>query len=210
MSIFLIGILVSSFAIAISRRITSLINSFILQSLFLFFMAVFTAYKNNNIELYIVAVLILLLKVMSIPYFLRRIVKKIMIDENLGLFITPVLSIFAVIMFAYFSYYLSVKIIGIRNIPEAVSLAVSLMIILTGLFIMVFRMKAIAQVVGLLVIENGLFLVAVTLCGHMPFFVEIAIFFDVFVCVIILGVFVYKINELFTHIDVDKLTMLKG
>lgn len=210
MSIFLIGILVSSFAIAISRRITSLVNSFILQSLFLFFMVVFTAYKNNNIELYIIAVLILLLKVISIPYFLRRIVKKMMIDENLGLFITPVLSIFAVILFAYFSYYLSVKIIGIKNIPDAVSLAVSLMVILTGLFIMVFRMKAIAQVVGLLVVENGLFLVAVTLCGHMPFFVEIAIFFDVFVCVIILGIFVYKIKEVFTHIDVDKLTMLKG
>jgi hydrogenase-4 membrane subunit HyfE len=44
----------------------------------------------------------------------------------------------------------------------------------------------------------------------MPFFVEIAIFFDIFVCAIILGIFVYKINELFTHIDVSKLTKLKG
>jgi len=82
--------------------------------------------------------------------------------------------------------------------------------VLTGVFIMIFRMKAIAQVVGLLVMENGLFLTAVTLCGSMPFFVEIAIFFDVFMCAIILGIFVFRINELFTHIDVDKLTRLKG
>ena len=44
----------------------------------------------------------------------------------------------------------------------------------------------------------------------MPFFVEIAIFFDIFVCVIILGMFVYKINKVFTHIDVSKMQELKG
>ena len=44
----------------------------------------------------------------------------------------------------------------------------------------------------------------------MPFFVEIAIFFDVFVSVLIMGFFVYRINKLFTHIDVNKLSRLKG
>jgi hydrogenase-4 component E len=75
---------------------------------------------------------------------------------------------------------------------------------------MIFRMKALAQVIGLLVMENGLFLAAAGVSGGMPFFVEIAIFFDVFLCVIILGMFIYRINSLFTHIDVDKLTKLKG
>jgi hydrogenase-4 component E len=46
--------------------------------------------------------------------------------------------------------------------------------------------------------------------GGMPFFVEFAIFFDVLVSVIILGIFVYRINKLFTHINVTKLTGLKG
>jgi hydrogenase-4 membrane subunit HyfE len=40
--------------------------------------------------------------------------------------------------------------------------------------------------------------------------VEIAVFFDVFVSVIIMGLFVYCINRLFTHIDVNKLSRLKG
>jgi hydrogenase-4 component E len=75
---------------------------------------------------------------------------------------------------------------------------------------MIFHRKALTQIIGLLVMENGLFLAASAVSGGMPFFVEIAIFFDVFVCVIILGVFVYKINSLFTHIDVNKLTQLKG
>ena len=75
---------------------------------------------------------------------------------------------------------------------------------------MISRMKAISQIIGLLVMENGLFLIASSISGGMPFFVEIAIFFDIFLCVIILEIFVYKINKLFTHIDVDKLTQLRG
>jgi hydrogenase-4 membrane subunit HyfE len=53
-------------------------------------------------------------------------------------------------------------------------------------------------------------LLASIVSGGMPFFVEIAIFLDVFVSVIIMGFFVYRINKLFTHIDVNKLSHLKG
>jgi hydrogenase-4 component E len=78
-----------------------------------------------------------------------------------------------------------------------------------GLFIMIFRMKALSQVIGFLVMENGLFLVASAVSGGMPFFVEIAIFMDVFVSVVIFGIFIYRINKLFTHIDVSKLNTLR-
>jgi len=88
--------------------------------------------------------------------------------------------------------------------------AAAFFVVLVGIFLMVGRMTALAQVVGLLVMENGLFLLASTVAGGMPFFVEIAIFFDVFVSVIIMGFFVYRISKLFTHIDVNKLSRLKG
>jgi len=58
--------------------------------------------------------------------------------------------------------------------------------------------------------ENGIFLFASAVTGGMPFFVEIAIFLDVFISVLIMGIFVYRINKLFTHIDVNKLSQLKG
>ena len=102
------------------------------------------------------------------------------------------------------------RFVSIANSTENSAFIVSISMVLIGIFIMVFRMKALAQIIGLLVMENGLFLLAATISGGMPFFVEIAIFFDIFLCVIILDIFVYKINRLFTHIDVDKLTELKG
>jgi hydrogenase-4 component E len=75
---------------------------------------------------------------------------------------------------------------------------------------MISRITALAQIIGLLVMENGLFLLASAVSGGMPFFVEIAIFFDVFVSVVIMGFFIYRINKFFTHIDVNKLSNLKG
>jgi hydrogenase-4 component E len=71
-------------------------------------------------------------------------------------------------------------------------------------------MKAFTQVVGILVMENGIFLFASSVSGGMPFFAEIAIFFDVFISVVIMGIFVFRINSLFTHIDVNRLSRLKG
>jgi len=210
MELFLYGILIMAFIMVVTKRVTALINAFALQSLFLFLLAFGTAYNENNAELYVVAGLILLLKALLIPWFLRFISKKMQVDENLGLSVNPVLSLVIAIGLSWLAYLFADRIIGVRELARHNAFIVSLAVMLIGMFIMIFRMKALAQIAGLLVMENGLFLAATGMCGGMPFFMEIAVFFDIFICVIILGIFVYRINSLFTHIDVNKLTRLKG
>ncbi len=204
MNIFLFLILMMAFAMVAAKRLTALINGFRAQSFFLFLLMFMLAYRADSAELYIVAALLFLIKVILIPRLLRRMVKRIKVGEDLGLSVNPTVSIFAAIVLAYLAYAFTGMITGIP------AFFVSISITLIGVFIMIFRMKALAQIVGLLVMENGMFLAAASVSGGMPFIVEIAIFFDVFLAVIILGIFVYKINSLFTHIDVDKLTELKG
>ena len=113
-------------------------------------------------------------------------------------------------MFTYLSWIFASYLVGANNPILTATLAIAFFIVFAGIFLMIFRMTALAQIIGLLVMENGLFLLASTVSGGMPFFVEIAIFFDIFVSVLIMGFFVYKINKLFTHIDVNKLSRLKG
>lgn len=199
-----------AFVLVIAKRITAFINGFRLQSLFLFLLTFSIAIAQNDLELYIVAALLFLLKVVMIPWFLKKIVNKIKVNESLGLFINPLLSLVAAIILTYLAYLFTGNVMLMQGNLQSYSFAVSLAVILIGIFLMIFRMKALTQIIGLLVIENGLFLAASVVPKGMPFFVEIAIFFDIFICVIILGVFVYKINRLFTHIDVSKLTDLKG
>ena len=203
-NIFLFLILMMAFAMVAAKRLTALINGFRAQSFFLFLLMFVLAYRADSTELYIVAALLFLIKVILIPRMLHRVVKRIKVSEDLGLSVNPAVSIFAAIVLAYLAYAFTGMITGIP------AFFVSISITLIGVFIMIFRMKALAQIAGLLVMENGMFLAAASVSGGMPFIVEIAIFFDVFLAVIILGIFVYKINSLFTHIDVDKLTELKG
>ena len=208
--LFLSGILIAAFFMVSAKRIGALINGFSLQAVFLFMITVYAAAREKSPELYVIAGLLFLIKVLLIPGFLRRIVKRIKVDEDLGLFLNPSVSLFIAAILVYLAYLFAGRFISIANNTENSAFIVSVSIVLIGIFIMVFRMKALAQIIGILVMENGLFLLAATISGGMPFFVEIAIFFDIFLCVIILEIFVYKINRLFTHIDVDKLTQLRG
>jgi hydrogenase-4 component E len=204
----LFGILAGTYMMAIAKRVTSLIRSFAIQSFFLSAFVFLSGWRESSLELFVVAALLAAVKVFAIPYSLTRIMEKIKVSQNMGMFLNSQLSLLAVVLFSFGSWQFG-KMLG-RGNEEIFRLAVSFSVILTGLFIMMFRMKAVSQVVGILVMENGVFLLGACVTGGMPFFVEIAIFCDVFISVLILNVFLYRINKMFTHIDADKLNSLKG
>jgi hydrogenase-4 component E len=209
-TLIILAIILGTYLMVIAKRITALVRGFAIQSFFLFLYTLAQARRENSIELYAVAGLLFVLKVMVIPYSLNKISAKIKVNDNLGLFMNTQLSLIFAIGFTYGSWIFSKMLVPTQDAGMAMSLTASCTVVLAGLFIMVFRMKALSQTIGLLVMENGIFLLASSIAGGMPFFVEIAIFMDVFISVIILNIFVYRINKLFTHVDVGKLTKLKG
>lgn len=75
---------------------------------------------------------------------------------------------------------------------------------------MISRKKAIGQIVGFLVIENGIFVTALFATHGMPFIVDIGILMDILVAVVIMGMMVFKIDEKFGNINVDKIKDLRG
>jgi hydrogenase-4 component E len=79
-----------------------------------------------------------------------------------------------------------------------------------GLFIMISRKKALMQMLGILIMENGLFLGAISLTYGMPLLVELGIFFDVLIGVLIMGILIFRINKTFESIDTDVLKTLIG
>ncbi len=210
MYVFLLGMIMFAYSMVITRRVTALIRSFRLQSLFLALITFAFAYAGKNLEVFIVAALLLGIKVIGIPYYLRRLLKGINIIEQLELFMNPLLSLVMAMVFTFVSSLFAAVVLRNQDPLICISLIVALTTVFIGFFIMVFRIKAITQIIGLLTMENGIFLLAAAITDGMPFFVEIAIFFDVFVCVIITGIFLYRINRLFTHIEVSRLTQLRG
>lgn len=209
-TLILFGILVSTYLLFIVKRMPALIRSFRSQAFFLFLATFVMAWQERRFDLYVVAGLLFILKVAVIPNVLTRMTHQIKTNENIGLLINPQLSLGCALGLSYLSWIFARSFLASHNSAQIATLSVAFFVVAAGMFAMVFRITALAQIVGLLIMENGLFLLAATVSGGMPFFVEIAIFFDVFVSVIILGFFVFRINKFFTHIDVNKLSRLRG
>ena len=99
-------------------------------------------------------------------------------------------------------------LLSFRFAPETLAVAVSFATIATGLFLIVARRKAITQVIGFLVFENGISIFAAGISMDYGLVIELGILLDVFVLVFILGIAVYEINRTFSSIDIDRLNHL--
>ena len=89
-------------------------------------------------------------------------------------------------------------------------LPASLMTMFTGLFIIVSRRSALAQSLGYIVLENGIFAFGIAAVGEIPMLVEFGILLDAFAAVLVMGIAIYHINREFDHMDVVQLSSLKG
>ena len=107
------------------------------------------------------------------------------------------------------SYFLVQEITIKSDAVVAAYLPLSISLFLIGLFIMVVRRMALNQVVGLLIIENGLFLFTTALTHGTPLIIEIGIFVDIFVGVIISAILLVRMSHTFDTLDVGKLESLK-
>ena len=85
---------------------------------------------------------------------------------------------------------------------------VSFATVLSGLFIVMARRKALTQTIGFLTFENGIALFGTGLLLDTGLVVEFGILLDIFVLVFIMGIAVLQINHEFQHIDADRLNML--
>jgi hydrogenase-4 component E len=85
----------------------------------------------------------------------------------------------------------------------------SLFTMLSGLLVIISRKKALTQVLGYLVLENGIYALGVALVHKQPLLVELGILLDVFVAVFVMGIAIFHINREFDHIDTDKLSGLR-
>lgn len=81
--------------------------------------------------------------------------------------------------------------------------------VLTGFLILTTRAKAITQVVGYLILENGIFIFGLLLVEAMPFMVEIGVLLDLFVAIFVMGIIIYQISQQFSSVSTRQLSALK-
>ena len=204
------GMLVSAFLMVGQKSLFTTIRLYGVQSLLLAAVAVIMAISDDRPHLFLMATMTTVLKGFVIPLFLMRVVDRIGIHREIEPFLNVPTSLLACLGLTVVGYRVSTGFPeGTVGVTHHV-LGVGLSTLMIGLFLMVTRKKAISQVLALLTVENAIFLVALGITSGMPMVVELGIFFDVILAVLVLGVLVRRIVDRFESMDVSRLSKLKG
>lgn len=207
-------ILLSSFILVANKRITSYIRTFRLQSLLIAIgagmMGLESFFKEGHFDLLLVCLIMIILKVIYIPNLLHKTYDKVEHKVEKDFFLNIPILVFICCLLVVFSYYSISAIDGIDSGPVSMQIVNLVSVVLIGIVFMITRKKAIGQIVGFLVIENGLFVTAMSATKGMPIIVDLGIFIDLLTGVLVMGLMVFKINEKFDSIDINKLKNLRG
>jgi hydrogenase-4 component E len=201
--------LVVQLLLAVQSMLVTNIRLFAIQSLLLAGIAAVVGYAYGAWHVYAVALLTILGKVFFLPWRLDRLVRQIEIDQEIRPFVNMPASMLICGALTVLAYVVARPITSLERLGSN-TLAVAIALVLTGFFLMINRRKAITQVLAILTMENGVMLAAIALTTYgMPLVVEIGVFFDVVVAVMVLAILVFRIRETFSSMDVSKLNQLK-
>jgi hydrogenase-4 component E len=202
-------VLFTSFLMLAQARIVPLIHTFAWQGVLLAVTTALVAYATDHPHLYYSAGLTFILKALLIPWLLHRLAVRLNIHHEIEAIRFPSLLLLGGAALVVFSYYVAIPIVQLSTLTTRNTIAVSQAVVLLGMLLMISRKKAIAQVIGFMAIENGLFFAAVVATYGMPMVVELGIAFDVLVAAVLFGVFFFQMRESIDSLDVDRLNRLR-
>jgi len=192
-----------------STRVESYIKTLSFQGVLLFLIVLGNHSWTGYISLAFLAAETLLFKAVIIPLFMTRIVRKNGIFREVEPYIPYFYSlIFTSLMFAA-GIFVSFWVIDQMQNLRPVYFGVAVSVIISGMFLIMTRKKLITHVMCYIMMENGVFLLTLSVIKEMPMIVNLGVLLDIFAAVFILGLFATKINEAFDEMDVKSLSELK-
>ncbi len=203
-------LLLTGFGMVAVRQLGGYITMFILQSLAVSSVAVLVGLATGNGDLYLVAGLTLLVKVGVIPLLLRNVLKRLPEQRERAPMLNTPLSLVAALILTLIAFFTAPAVVAPGTFLDQPPLAVSPALVLIGLFLLSTRRHVLAQVVGLLTIENGLFSGAIAIAYGMPLLVEFGILFDILIAVVVLTLLVTLLHRTVTSADTLDLRRLRG
>ncbi len=208
-----VALLISTFGVVVRRSFTGWLSAYRYQSVVLAGSTAVIAYETGYWEIYAAAILTLIVKAIIIPRLLVRVTESVKGEFKIEAnpFVSIRLSLLVSALLVALSYGLIRETFGSSNLDvfAVTYLPVSVSLFFIGLFVMVSRRMALNQVVGLLIIENGLFLFTTALTQGVSLIIEVGILADILVGVMISALLLLRMSETFDSFDIASLENLK-
>lgn len=203
----ILALAVNFVALGVSR-IRAVISAVAFQGVLL---GIFTLFIHPEIGLRGIALVTvtIIVKGFVIPAFLVHAMREADIQHE----ITPVVSFITSLLLGAVGSGLAIVFSDTLPLAEQhtdlLTVPASLATVWTGFLLLTTRKKAIMQVLGFLLLENGVFLFGLLLLEAMPFLVEVGVLLDLFTGVFVMGIIVHHINREFSSISTEHLEKLK-
>jgi len=176
-----------------SRWLNDYLIAFAAESWLIAILSAAVGYYGHYPELYLIALLTALFRGLLLPYLMLRIVRRLKVDRELHERLSPSASLVVGALLVLFAFVVSSHLgqsLGLAGTVAVLALTVMLSMKLIGFLMLVVRGEALSQILGLLVLENGIFLGSQILVPGMPLLIELVILFDLLVVVACFGVLV--------------------
>lgn len=177
-----------------------------LQGLLLFGIAMARMHAFHPVEMGFIIVETLIFKAIVIPVILMHVIRKTKINRitsSSTQFGSLVMSIAALIASCTITYYMH------NSNADTISFGVALYALLSGLILIVMRKRVFAHLVGFLVIENGVFLFSMAIGVELPMLINLAIMLDILISILVLGMFLQRMDNEMNTDESDALTSIK-
>jgi hydrogenase-4 component E len=209
----LLAVLVLDLYVVYTSRLAACVRASALQGATLALLPVVHYLETPSahlVHVLVMAASALAFKAIFIPRLLMRALRDAGVRRDVEPFVSLHLSVLLAGVLVGISFWLAtvlaLPVAGTTHLFVPTAFATFLI----GFLVLVSRRKAITQVIGYLLIENGAYVFGQSLAAQMPFVVELGLLLDLLVGVFVMGIVIHQINREFDHIDVDQLNLLKG
>jgi hydrogenase-4 component E len=206
-NVLLIIFIISLLYVSIANRIITYVRVLALQGFILFGVTFLQLKDIQTWNLVLILLETIVFKAIAVPVFLSYLIKRNKITRETEPYLPHFISLIIITLIIVITVLLANSIQDTHL--DKIFFIVSLSTLFTGLYFIASRKKIITHVMGYLMMENGVFVLSLAVGNEMPNLVNLGIMLDVFASVLILGIFLNKIGDVFKAVDVDQLSNLK-
>lgn len=208
--VLILALLVSAVLIAVVDGVNRAVWLLVLQSVSLAAVALVTAISSGVGEIYLSVVVTLVVKAVLVPLALVRVVRRSAAAGDAGRMYLGRRNVFILALaLVLFSYGLIQPVAVAGTLITGLYFPTSVALILIGGLTMAVRKKALLQVIGLIVVENGVYTAAMAMTQGLPPVVELGIAFDLLITVLLLGSLAFHIGAATESLDTSTLRRLR-
>jgi hydrogenase-4 component E len=205
----LILVMLTNLKLLASSRLGSSIRTIAVQGSLLGLLPLFIEPDPFQFRFIFLALCTILIKGIVFPILLFKALNAAEVSREVQPYVGYISSLLFGVVSLIIAFWLG-NLLSLKNLPDSsLIVPVSFFGIFSGLFLIISRKRAINQVLGFLVLENGVFAFGAGVIGVTSLLVEIGILLDIFVALFVMGITVFHISQECDHIDTDKLSTLK-